>query len=449
MTSLNEQEWLAKNPDVDSITVAVCDINGVLRGKRIPVDQLKNALSSGVRMPQSACTLDIFGRDIEDSELVLDSGDADGVCVPTARGVITRSWDEKPSGFLQVMLGKEDGTPVGADSRQALATVLKRFKEKGLTPVVAMEMEFYLTSVTNGIPRTPTLPDAHRPLAMDNILSVSELDALSDFFDDIYVACNAHGIAADSAVSEGGAGQYEINLLHTADAMKAADDALLFKTIVKSIARQHGFHATFMAKPFGDTAGNGLHVHFSVVDEDGKNIFDDGTDKGSEALQFAVGGLIKAMQESTLIFAPHQNSYRRMRPGSFAPISAAWGYENRSCAIRIPGGTHAARRIEHRVSGADANPYLMLAVILGAALIGIEDKILPPPPLRGNAYEANAPQLPLDWLTAIVAFSSGTTIARILDPLLVRLYAQAKHQELTHFLGIVSGAEYHAYLETV
>ena len=199
----------------------------------------------------------------------------------------------------------------------------------------------------------------------------------------------------------------------------------------------------------GDTAGNGLHVHFSVVDEDGKNIFDDGTDKGSEALQFAVGGLIKAMQESTLIFAPHQNSYRRMRPGSFAPISAAWGYENRSCAIRIPGGPHAARRIEHRVAGADANPYLMLAVILGAALIGIEDKILPPPPLRGNAYEANAPQLPLDWLTAIVAFSSGTTIARILDPLLVRLYAQAKHQELTHFLGIVSGAEYHAYLETV
>lgn len=449
MTSQNAQDWLADNPDVDSITVAVCDINGVLRGKRVPVDQLEKALNGGVRMPQSACTLDIFGRDIEDSELVFETGDADGICVATGRGVIARTWDKKPSGLLQVMLGKESGKPVGADSRQALAAITKRYKDKGLTPVVATEMEFYLTSVTNGIPQTPTLPDAHRSLGMDNILSVTELDSLSDFFDDIYVACHAHDIAADSAISEGGAGQFEINLLHSADPMKAADDALLFKTIVKSIARQHGFHATFMAKPFGDSAGNGLHVHFSVLDDTGKNIFDNGTEEGSEALKFAVGGLVAAMEESTLIFAPHQNSYRRMRPGAHAPTGIAWGYENRTCAIRIPGGPHVARRIEHRVAGADANPYLMLSAILGAALIGMEDKIAPPPPLKGNAYEADTPQLPMDWLTAIEAFRSGPMVARVFDPLLVRLYAQAKHQELQHFLGIVSGAEYHAYLETV
>jgi glutamine synthetase len=347
------------------------------------------------------------------------------------------------------MLSKENGAPVGADSRQALAAVAKRYKDKGLTPVVATEMEFYLTSVIGGIPQMPVLPDAQRSLAMDNILSVTELDSLSEFFDDVYAACNAHDIRADSAISEGGAGQFEINLLHCADALKAADDALLFKTIVKSIARQHGFCATFMAKPFGDSAGNGLHVHFSILDKDGQNIFDNGTEAGSDALQYAVAGLLGAMEESTLVFAPHQNSYRRMRPGSHAPTGIAWGYENRTCAIRIPGGPHAARRIEHRVAGADANPYLMLSAILGAALIGMEAKVAPPAPLKGNAYEAQTPQLPMDWLTAIEAFRSGPTLSQVFDPLLMRLYAQAKHQELQHFLGTVSGAEHHAYLETV
>ena len=449
MTSPNAQDWLTANPNVEAITVALCDINGVLRGKRIPLSQLDKLLSGGLRLPQSVCTLDIWGHDIEDSELVFDSGDADGICNVTERGLIPRLDTENPSAMFQVMLSLEDGSPVKTDPRQALASVVKRYQDKGLTAVVATELEFYLTAVTKGVAHAPVLPKAQLPTTMGNVLSVAELDALSAFLDDVYGACRARGIPADAATSEGGAGQFEINLLHTDDPMKAADDALLFKNLVREIANMHGYCATFMAKPFGDQPGSGMHVHFSLIDEDGNNIFDNGTAKGSDELRFAVAGLLDAMPESTLIFAPHQNSYRRMRPNSHAPTTATWGYENRTCAIRIPGGSNAARRIEHRVAGADTNPYLVLAAILGAALNGIEAQVEPPAPVKGSAYDADAPSLPLDWLTSIMTFSESTIMNNVLSAQLVRLFAQAKHQELQYFLSIVPETEYHAYLETV
>ena len=449
MTSPNAQDWLAANPDVEAITVAICDINGVFRGKRIPLSQLDKLLSGGLRLPQSVCTLDIWGHDIEDSELVFDSGDADGICNVTERGLIPRLDTENPSAMFQVMLSLEDGSPVKTDPRQALARVVKRFKDRGLTPVIATELEFYLTSVTKGVAQAPVLPNAQLATTMGNVLSVSELDALSAFFDDVYGACRARGIPADAATSEAGAGQFEINLLHSDDPMKAADDALLFKNMVREIARMHGYCATFMAKPFGDQPGSGMHVHFSLIDEDGNNVFDNGTATGSDTMRFAVAGLLDAMPESTLIFAPHQNSYRRMRPNSHAPTSAAWGYENRTCAIRIPGGSSAARRIEHRVAGADTNPYLALAAILGAALNGIDAQVEPPAPVKGSAYDADAPSLPLDWLTSIMTFAESQIMADVLSAQLVRLFSQAKHQELQYFLSIVPETEYHAYLETV
>jgi glutamine synthetase len=310
-------------------------------------------------------------------------------------------------------------------------------------------LEFYLTTTDGRSPIGVTLPSQGISKRSENVLSVGELDAFSPFFDDVYAACAAQNIPADAAISEGGLGQFEINLLHGDDPLKAADDALLFKTIVRGVAKKHGFVATFMAKPFGDQPGNGLHIHFSVLDSDGQNIFDDGTDEGSDLLKFAVGGLLDAMPESMLIFAPHQNSYRRLRPESHAPTYAAWGYENRTCAIRIPGGSHKARRIEHRLSGADANPYMVLAAILGAALHGIEGKVAPSPALTGNAYDTDAPQLPLDWRHAISTFSAGEIMANVFDSRMIRLFAQAKQQELNRFLDCISEAEFHAYLETV
>ncbi len=212
---------------------------------------------------------------------------------------------------------------------------------------------------------------------------------------------------------EGGVGQFEVTLNHQT-AMKAADDALLIKQLLRETARNHGFAATFMAKPYSDDAGNGMHVHFSVVDETNKNIFDDGTDEGSDLLKSAVAGCLEAMRGSTLIFAPHGPSYDRFAPGAHAPTTVCWGYENRTAAIRIPGGPNAARRIEHRVAGGDVNPYLMLAAILGAAIEGISEGLVPPAPTTGNAYAQDLPELAKSWDKAIALFESDSFIARCL-----------------------------------
>ncbi|MEM7091141.1 MAG: glutamine synthetase family protein [Pseudomonadota bacterium] len=447
--SPNGETWLKQNDAVESVTVALVDINGVLRGKRLPVSQISKVFEGGFRMPLSACTLDIWGRDIADSELVFQSGDRDGVCKPTDRGLLPCIWKSKPSALLLLTMHNEDGTAHQADARHALANVTQRYRKLGLRPVIATELEFYLYRAQNGRPVRPVLPGSETSLLSDNVLSVSELESLSEFLDDVYAACSAQNVPADAAISENGAGQFEINLLHCDDPLKAADDAVLFKTIVRGVAAKHGYASTFMAKPFGDSSGSGLHVHFSLLDSDGTNVFDNGGDEGTDVLRHAVAGLVDAMQQSTLIFAPHQNSYRRIRPGSHAPTGVSWGYENRTTAIRIPGGNPKARRIEHRVAGADANPYLVLAAILGAALNGITAKGSPPKPLVGNAYDADIAQLPLDWPSAIAAFESGDRIAEIFDPLMIRLFAQAKRQELDRFLETVTEFEHETYLDVV
>jgi len=223
-------------------------------------------------------------------------------------------------------------------------------------------------------------------------------------------------IPADTAISEAGPGQFEINLMHQNDALKAADDTWLFKMLVKGLARRHGFAASFMAKPYDMWSGNGMHTHFSILDENGKNIFNDGTTAGSDKLRHAVAGCLAALPGSTLVFAPHENSYDRLVPNAHAPTGIGWAYENRTAALRIPASGPVARRIEHRVAGGDVNPYLMIAALLGAALNGLEDQMTAPPPIVGNAYELGLPQLPETWHAAIETFATCPHIKRIFAP---------------------------------
>jgi glutamine synthetase len=280
-------------------------------------------------------------------------------------------------------------------------------------------------------------------------LSLEELDAFDVFFTDLYAGAEEMGIPAQSAISEAGLGQFEINLNHQ-DALRAADDAWLFKALVKGLARKHGMAATFMAKPYAEEAGNGMHVHFSVVDAQGNNVFDDGSATGTDLLHQAVAGCIAAMPASTLIFAPHGNSYARLVPGAHAPTGAAWAYENRTAAIRIPGGSPKARRIEHRTAGGDINPYLMLSVVLGAALLGITDKMVPPAASSGNIYEqTDLPQLAPDWETAIARFEESPLIARILPQMMIRNLVMTKRQELAGFAALPTDQHWLSWLDAV
>lgn len=434
---------------VESLRVAVCDLNGTLRGKRIPVSQLDKALEGKVRMPLSVIGVDIWGEDVLDNALILEMGDRDGICEYTGRDVLPIDWTPTPTALVPVWLKEETGVPFHGDPRRALADITRRFKEIELTPVVATELEFYLFDPEGNYPRAPRSPLTGKRLDSDSVLSISELDEFDAFFHDVYRACKQHNILADSAISENGCGQFEINLLHVDDALKAADDAIFFKKIVKGLARKHGIAASFMAKPYGDRSGNGFHVHFSLIDKGGNNVFDNATETGSETLLHAVGGLLKAMPESALLFAPHGNSYRRLAPGSLAPTAVSWGYENRTAAVRIPGGPAQSRRIEHRVAGADANPYLVIAGILGAALMGIEQQIDPCEPIVGNAYASTARQLPGSWPAALETFEQGAMVREILSDELCQMLIACKKQEMQVFARQVTDFEYKSYLEVV
>ena len=344
---------------------------------------------------------------------------------------------------------EEDGTPFAGDPRRALAQVVERYRQRGLTPVVATELEFYLYDPSGTQPEPPCSPITERRLGSDGALSLDELQHFDEFLDDVYDACFEQGIPADAAISENGAGQFEINMVHVGDALKAADDAVLFKRLVRGIARKHGLAATFMAKPYGDRSGSGFHVHFSLENEAGENLFDNGGDEGTPLMLNAVAGLLATMQENTLVFAPHENSYRRLLPGAHAPTSVAWGYENRTAAIRIPGGSSKARRIEHRVAGADTNPYLVLASILGGAFVGIDAGMEPMEPISGDAYSMKLDHLPLDWATAIEAFRRGALVQEIYSKRLQTMLVESKMQELRRFARQVTDFEYDTYLEVV
>ncbi len=441
-------EWLAARPAIKNLRAGVCDFNGIMRGKLIPMAQAEKALTGGLRIPLSTPSVDIWGNDIAGSSLVYETGDGDGILHWTGRNILAMEWLQQPTGLIPLWLADESGAPCLVDPRRVLAHVLEKYANLGLRPVVATELEFYLLDPNETRPAPPNSPATGKRLDANAVLSIDEIDHFDGFFNDVYAICAQHNIPADAAIAEGGAGQFEINLLHCDDALRAADDAVLFKRIVKGVARKHRLVASFMAKPYAQRSGNGLHIHFSLLDKAGKNIFDDGSNQGSKALHHAVAGLLRAMAESTLIFAPHLNSYRRLQPHTHAPSAVCWGYENRNAAIRIPGGPPAARRIEHRVSGADANPYLVLAAILGAALVGIEAAQMPVDPLVGDTSSPKLVHLPDDWRSAIGSFENGKILPSFFSTLFHSLYASCKRQEERVFADQITDFEFSTYLET-
>jgi len=442
-------DYLFDHPDIKAITTIAADLNGQARGMRIARRFAGKTLAEGTRFPFSVLNLDIWGEDIENSPLVFEAGDPDGILRPTERGFLPVPWLDTPTALLPIWMFHEDGRPYEGDPRQALARVIERYSALGLTPVVATELEFYIIDDRGKELRVPPSPRSGKRRQQAEILALRQLDAFDDFLTSLHDACEAMDIPADTTISEAGPGQFEINLMHSPDALKAADDAWLFKLLTRGLARKHGFAASFMAKPYPDYAGNGLHTHFSVLDADGNNIFDDGSAAGSDRLRHAIAGCLKAMPGSMLVFAPHASSYDRLVPGAHAPTGIAWAYENRTSALRVPSGPPVARRIEHRVAGGDINPYLFLAAILGAALNGIEDGQDAPPPIQGNAYDQDLEHLPRSWDAAIAAFDQSAEIKRIFDPDLIANFLATKRQELHYMAELSPEEQQELYLDTV
>lgn len=445
-------EFFAQNPDIKTVVAFIVDVNGVLRGKWLPVKGAKKLFTGGLRMARSVFAVDIWGNDVLKSGLVTETGDTDGICYAVAGSLKRVPWLETPTAQVFLTMQTPEQEPFYGDPRHILAGMAARYKKRGLTPVAATELEFYLFSPDHdrqGYPAPPLSPRTGRRQDEVQTYSLGEMREFENVLTGIRRACELQGVPADTILSENGPGQFEVNLVHTDDVLAAGDYAIMLKRIVKGVARAHGLDASFMAKPYAEESGSGLHAHISVLDKKGNNIFAGKTVKEAPALRYAIGGLLEALPGSTAVLAANINSYRRFAKGSHAPTKITWGYDNRSAAIRVPDSDIKNTRIEHRVAGADANPYLVLTVILGGILAGLDGKTDPGQPTEGNAYATRAETLPLTWEKALARFQKSDFIADCLGADYRKLYAACKRQEKTLFDRMISDVEYDAYLRDV
>lgn len=440
------------HPAVRAVDLLVPDLNGVLRGKRVQVEVLEKVFDEGIALPGSLFAMDITGATVEETGLGFDEGDADRTCRPVAGTLVPTPWQARPMGQLLMQMFELDGLPFFADPRQVLKRIIERFGGLGLRPVIALEMEFYLLDqerLKAGVPQPPVSPLTAERESSTQVYGIAELDAYGPLLENISASCKAQGIPADGAVAEYAPGQYEINLQHVDDPLLACDHAVLLKRLIKGEAARSGMEATFMAKPYPRLSGSGMHVHISLVDDKGQNVLAGDDLAGSTTLKHMAGGLNATMAEFMAIFAPNANSYRRFQPGAYVPMTPAWGINNRTTALRIPSGPDASRRIEHRVAGADANPYLLVAALLAGSHFGIDKKVDPGPLLEGNAYDQLPPSLPLTWLEALRAFESGPVARDYLGADFCKVFLACKHEERKKFRSEVSPLEYKWYLRSV
>jgi glutamine synthetase len=443
--------FLTSNPEVESIHVVWTDLCGVQRGKILRRDEVEPAWRDGRFLPISAMVLDVTGQDIPETGLVFDEGDRDMLMWPVEGSFVTLPWAEKSAQYLATVHDL-NGTPHYADPRNALEMIARRFAEFNMHPVGAVELEFFLMDRDTLISGKPLAPKAiingARPQHYQ-AYNLQDLDDFSPFFKDLYDFAAKQGLPAKTLISEYAPGQMEIVLRHRSDVLKACDEAIMLKRLIKAAAEKHGLAATFMAKPYSEWTGSGMHVHVSLADEEGRNLFSCEDPATNELLLNALGGLKAAMAESMLIFAPNANSYRRFRRNSYAPVSASWGINNRTVSLRIPAGSAETCHIEHRPAGADANPYLVMAAILAGMHYGIAEKLDPGAPVTGNGYEKRAKYIPGNWYDAIDAFWRASILKEYFGKDFVDTYCTIKEVEADRFYAEPTERDFEWYLRTV
>ncbi|HXV39659.1 MAG TPA: glutamine synthetase family protein [Steroidobacteraceae bacterium] len=450
----NAEAFLAAHPAVKVVDLLLPDLCGVLRGKRVDLVDLPGVYERGMFLPGSMFALDVLGGTVQATGLGFDEGDADRACVPVPGTLFASPWLGPGVAQLQVQMLDHDGSPFYGDPRHVLDTVLERYAKRGWRPVVAVELEFYFVDperTPEGLAQPPRSRLTGRREHRTQINSMADLDSVSDILAEIAATCGGQNVPTGAALAEYGPGQFEVNLRHVADARLACDQAIRFKRIVKGVALRNGLEATFMAKPYGDMAGSGLHLHVSVQDEAGQNVFASADALGNELLKHAAAGLLATMADGMAVFAPNANSFRRFKPEAYVPMHATWGHNNRGVAVRVPVSGPDDRRLEHRVAGADANPYLVAAVVLAGMLHGVEKKLAAPAALAGNAYTQRlaAPRLPTDWPTALARFGGSAVLREWLGDRFVRLYEETRRGEMQDFQSRLTALDYAWYLEPV
>ena len=435
--------YLERHPETQYVDLLLNDLNGVFRGKRIPFASLAKA-EKGCYFPASVYAMDILGNTVEAAGLGQALGEPDNICLPVSGTLIPSASD--PLHLAQVLLTMrhQDGTPFDVEPRNVLNNLWQQLRNRGLFPVVAVELEFYLVDKkrdAEGYIQPPCAPGSDERNRQSQVYSLDNLDRFAAVLGDIDALAGLQGIPADGALAEASPGQFEINLHHTRNVLSACDHAILLKRLVRQVAEQHQMNATFMAKPYEEYAGSGMHVHISMLDAADHNAFarDDGSD--SPLLKRALAGMIDLMPASMALLAPNVNAFRRFLPDAFVPLQASWGHNNRTVALRIPCGDLDNHRVEYRVAGADANPYLVVAAILAGILHGIDNQLPLPPPVKGNGHQAAGNPLPIRQSDALVEFEQNYPLQKLLGKRFGFVWHSCKHHELMHFERLITATE--------
>ena len=447
--------FLETHPQLETLELLVPDMNGIIRGKRINVDEADTLYENGLNFPAATHLLDSSGNVIDDLVLGTDDGDPDFTARPVENSLVMVPWLDNPTAQAIITLVDRDNEPYASESRNILKKTVAILNEQGLYPTVAVELEFYLIHDPDALsisPRYGPVPGTTLLQAGPQVYSLEDLRELDPFFNQLQANCKLQEIPVGTTISEFSTGQFEVNLHHVDDPLLAADHAILLRRAVRETAKSFGLGATFMAKPFMETAGSGMHIHISLQDSDGNNLFnaDENDATGFNTnLQYAVGGLAETMAEGMAIFCPNANSYRRFQPGFFAPITPNWGPNHRNLSIRIPLSDNKNIRIEHRASGADANPYLVMACVLAGIHYGLINKITPPAMIAEGEVIDPEITLPVKWDKALDAFEKATVLNEYLGSEYSDLFLRSRRCEMDRFTSQISNKDFEWYLRSI
>ena len=448
--------FLKKHPDLESVEVLLIDVNGYVRGKRITQENFSSFPKNGIRFPASIYLYDSLGRVCENMQYATDDGDPDYNILGVKNSILEIPWINRSIAQVLGVMNYENGLPFFADPRWILHKQVEKLKKLNLFPVIGIECEFTLTTISE---------ETNRPVPISNQNNSSEdytpqtyglddLHFLEEFFAEVRIACADLNIPLDSIVKEGSPGQYEINLLHSDNPIQICDRMIFLKRILKHIAKQHEFNTSFMAKTFDDVPGSGMHIHVSMLDKDGNNVY--AGDKMpalgtpvSDLFLHSVGGLLSKVDDSVLFFAPNANSYRRIKAGSYAPMKVAWGANNRNVMVRLPACNEKSVRIEHRLPGADANIYLCLSAILAGIHYGITNKVVPPKPQIGKSSKIKAREIPKFWPAALEKFKKSKFIPEYFGEQFHEAYFLNRDYECSEYYRMVTQRDYDWYLPSV
>jgi glutamine synthetase len=445
--------YLAEHPETRFTEPLIADMNGILRGKRLGAPDLGKAYKNGLNLCAATTLLDTLGNTFSTIPYGVNDGDPDarGMAVPGSLCPVP--WATLPTAQVLLEMFNPDGSPYRNDPRNVLRRAMQPLFDLGLRPVLATELEFYLVEHDGESfrPRVPRIPGSELPQGGMQYAMMEDLYDIDGFLTDLDAICRVQSIPAGAALAEFSPGQYEVNLHHVDDPVLACDHAVLLKRAVKAAARQNGLAATFMAKPFADCSGSGLHVHVSVLDEDGSNVFAGECADGpfSDRLRHAIGGLGAMMGESMAVFAPNANSYRRHAPGCFVPATPSWGPNHRAVAARIPLSSDENRRLEYRVAGADANPYLVVAATLAGIHHGISGKIEPRTMTPERAQVDHEVTVPIRWPQALAAFDAGEILPEYLGKDYHELYSQCRREEEANYNAEIPTKDFDWFLRAV